>query len=175
MWRRVVGSDGVVGLIVVFCIGCAHEEEVRPVAKQRDESTRRVEPGREMTNSIGMKLVHIPAGEFRMGTTKWEIERWLEQFPGAKRQWFEAEYPPHRVRITKPVGVPQLDRAHVPVRQLGLPCCPSSRREVTASMLRSDTSHRRGAADGGHRRWVVIVATRNRVGDHASLCAITSG
>ena len=46
----------------------------------------------EMTNSIGMKLVLIPPGEFMMGSPKELIE--TEHVP--------AEGPQHRVRITKP-------------------------------------------------------------------------
>jgi len=58
----------------------------------------------EVTNSIGLKLVLIPAGEFLMGTTKKEeeaIERLFKEFPGARTEWLEDECPPHRVRITK--------------------------------------------------------------------------
>ena len=45
---------------------------------------------REITNSIGMKLVLIPPGEFMMGSPEDEEGRW------------EDEGPQHRVRITKP-------------------------------------------------------------------------
>jgi formylglycine-generating enzyme required for sulfatase activity len=58
----------------------------------------------ELTNSIGMKLVLIPPGEFQMGSPKELIEEelkahagndwWMEHLPG--------EGPRHRVRITKP-------------------------------------------------------------------------
>lgn len=47
-------------------------------------------PPRQLTNSLGMKLVRIPAGEFLMGSAKDD--------PGAR----DDEQPQHRVRITRP-------------------------------------------------------------------------
>ncbi|MGO8751641.1 MAG: protein kinase domain-containing protein [Thermoguttaceae bacterium] len=58
----------------------------------------------EQTNSIGMKLVLIPPGEFQMGSPKDLIEEELKT-PGID-YWYKdklpAEGPQHRVRITKP-------------------------------------------------------------------------
>jgi formylglycine-generating enzyme required for sulfatase activity len=58
----------------------------------------------EITNSIGMKLVLIPPGEFMMGSPKELIEEELKT-PGIK-DWYKeqlpSEGPQHRVRITKP-------------------------------------------------------------------------
>ncbi|MGA2035202.1 MAG: SUMF1/EgtB/PvdO family nonheme iron enzyme, partial [Thermoguttaceae bacterium] len=61
----------------------------------------------EITNSIGMKLVLIPPGEFDMGATPEEIARALEE--GKKNQEGPAyldrlpgEGPRHRVRISRP-------------------------------------------------------------------------
>ena len=62
---------------------------------------------KQITNSIGMKLVLIPAGEFMMGSresaedtaaffNKTYGEDWL------KADFFKDEHPQHRVRITKP-------------------------------------------------------------------------
>ena len=48
------------------------------------------QPAGTMTNSIGMKLARIPAGEFPMGSA--------DADPGAR----EDEKPRHRVRITRP-------------------------------------------------------------------------
>jgi formylglycine-generating enzyme required for sulfatase activity len=49
-----------------------------------------VEPPRQITNSIGMKLVLIPSGEFLMGS------------PDSDKDAFPQEKPQHRVRITRP-------------------------------------------------------------------------
>jgi formylglycine-generating enzyme required for sulfatase activity len=61
----------------------------------------------EMENSIGMKFVLIPPGEFDMGSTEAEVAKLLEEAKATK-QWswhiddLHAEAPKHRVRITKP-------------------------------------------------------------------------
>jgi hypothetical protein len=61
----------------------------------------------EMSNSIGMRFVLIPPGEFDMGSTSEEIAWALKE--GAKNSsdwWYPGrvrnEGPQHRVRITKP-------------------------------------------------------------------------
>jgi formylglycine-generating enzyme len=53
------------------------------------------------TNSIGMKLVLVPAGEFTMGAEE-DPSDTLSAFPYARREWLDGETPAHRVRITKP-------------------------------------------------------------------------
>ena len=55
----------------------------------------------EIANSIGMKLVEIPAGEFQMGAEE-DRDVTLKAFPGAEAKALEGELPRHRVRITKP-------------------------------------------------------------------------
>jgi formylglycine-generating enzyme required for sulfatase activity len=57
----------------------------------------------ETTNSIGMKFVLIPAGEFMMGSPAWDQDQDL----------FGSERPQHRVRITKPfyLGVHEVTQA----------------------------------------------------------------
>lgn len=56
----------------------------------------------EITNSIGMKLVLIPAGEFMMGGTE-PAEDLVKAFAAYKRKadFFRDEYPRHRARITR--------------------------------------------------------------------------
>ena len=61
----------------------------------------------EMTNSIGMKFVLIPPGEFDMGSTEAEVAKLLEEAKATNlTSWYidrlPAEAPKHRVRITKP-------------------------------------------------------------------------
>ena len=53
-----------------------------------------------ITNSINMKLVEIPAGEFLMGAEETATPI-LKKFPYCDRSWLECELPQHRVRITK--------------------------------------------------------------------------
>ena len=58
------------------------------------------EPGKTITNSIGMRLTLIPAGEFLMGSRDDDKEA------------FAQEKPQHRVRITQPfyLGVTEVTR-----------------------------------------------------------------
>jgi formylglycine-generating enzyme required for sulfatase activity/predicted Ser/Thr protein kinase len=56
----------------------------------------------ELTNSIGMKLVLIPPGEFMMGSPKELIEEELKTASGFYRDVLPGEGPRHRVRITRP-------------------------------------------------------------------------
>ncbi|MFO7902373.1 MAG: SUMF1/EgtB/PvdO family nonheme iron enzyme [Planctomycetota bacterium] len=55
----------------------------------------------EFTNSIGMKLRLIPAGEFMMGSAE-SAEELAEFFPHTDAASFEDERPQHRVRIADP-------------------------------------------------------------------------
>ncbi len=59
-------------------------------------------PG-EISNSIGVRLVRIPAGEFMMGSGE-SAEQIVKTFSAHNRrpQEFKDEYPRHRVRITRP-------------------------------------------------------------------------
>jgi formylglycine-generating enzyme len=74
-----------------------------------------VAKSRETTNSIGMVLVSIPAGEYFMGG-EGSAEELVRSFPAYRRvaEFFKDEYPRHRVRITKPF---QLGKYEVTVGQ----------------------------------------------------------
>jgi formylglycine-generating enzyme required for sulfatase activity len=64
---------------------------------------------KEITNSIGMKLVRIPSGTFTMGSTKEEQDEAIADFTkilGKKASdvqaaWVRSEAPRHEVEITK--------------------------------------------------------------------------
>jgi formylglycine-generating enzyme required for sulfatase activity len=73
--------------------------------------------GKILTNSIGMKLVLIPAGEFMMGnshTAEEEAEMFKQYGLEPNPDSFRDEYPRHRVRITKPF---YMGACHVTVGQ----------------------------------------------------------
>jgi formylglycine-generating enzyme required for sulfatase activity len=57
----------------------------------------------EITNSVGMKLELIPAGEFRMGSGE-SADDLVKAFPqyGITAEFLADEFPQHRVRISKP-------------------------------------------------------------------------
>jgi formylglycine-generating enzyme required for sulfatase activity len=68
----------------------------------------------EMANSLGMRFVLIPPGEFDMGSTEAEVAKLVEESKAMKLEsaHFErllAETPKHRVRITKPVYLGQCE------------------------------------------------------------------
>ena len=52
------------------------------------------------TNSIGMKLVKVPAGEFMMGDTL-TPEQVDQKWPRGTIEWYKSAHPRHRVRLTK--------------------------------------------------------------------------
>jgi len=61
----------------------------------------------ELENSIGMKFVLIPPGEFDMGSTDEEVASLLQEAKATKQPGYyigrlPSEAPEHRVRITKP-------------------------------------------------------------------------
>ena len=59
----------------------------------------------EYTNTIGMKFILIPPGEFTMGSTPAEIEEALK-FVGEHKHWQEcikSEVPQHKVILTQPI------------------------------------------------------------------------
>ncbi len=64
---------------------------------------RAEEPLREFTNSIGMKLTLIPAGQFAMGSGKThdELLKLVTVYAGVDRL-MQYEFPQHTVRITRP-------------------------------------------------------------------------
>jgi len=94
-------------LTLPFLLSCSGE----PGAFTQDEATARQEECSqslgmpvEITNSIGMKLRLIPAGEFLMGCSKEEIDQPLPWEEGSSQ---------HSVRITKPfyLGVYEVTEA----------------------------------------------------------------
>ncbi|MFN0018269.1 MAG: SUMF1/EgtB/PvdO family nonheme iron enzyme [Pirellulaceae bacterium] len=69
----------------------------------------------EYTNSIGMKFMLIPPGEFTMGSTAAEIEAALQEV-GEDKEWQErvkSEGPQHKVILTQPIflGVHEVTQA----------------------------------------------------------------
>jgi formylglycine-generating enzyme required for sulfatase activity len=72
----------------------------QPVTTRGDRDSS--PPPKSVTNSIGMTLKLIPAGEFDMGSSPEELDLLLRQFPTAPGEALAGEQPRHRVRITRP-------------------------------------------------------------------------
>ena len=71
----------------------------------------------EWENSIGMKFVLIPPGEFTMGATKDEINAALYVLRTSEKEWIERAQgsgPEHRVALTQPIylAVHEVTQAH---------------------------------------------------------------
>ncbi len=99
-------SFGVASLVVLSLIGCRRDDVRRATravepAKPADAQHPADQPARTITNSIGMKLTRIPAGEFLMGPADTD--------PGSR----DDEKPQHRVRVSKPfyMGVYEVTQA----------------------------------------------------------------
>ncbi len=69
-----------------------------PAAK----TTPKTAPVPWFVESFGMTMVRIEPGEFRMGSSKEQIDKLMKQFPNLTREWFDAEQPQHPVKITRP-------------------------------------------------------------------------
>src|SRR5947207_2701066 len=74
-----------------------------PTAAAASKSSVPATESKEITNSIGMKLKLIPAGEFLMGGGE-KAEDLVKAFPqyGITVDFLADEFPQHRVRITRP-------------------------------------------------------------------------
>ena len=69
----------------------------------KPKASPRPPPPREITNAIGMKLVLIPAGKFRMGSPDTERQDVLKLLNETQMpDWLKAEGPQHEVQITRP-------------------------------------------------------------------------
>ena len=55
----------------------------------------------DLGNGVKLKLVLIPPGKFRMGSTQDEIDSVLADFSYAKKEWFDGEKPSREVTISK--------------------------------------------------------------------------
>ena len=87
--------------------------------KHQEEWAKHLGVPVEYTNTLGMKLILIPPGEFTMGSTPAEIEEALKVVAGDedwKKQWREGiktEAPPHKVILTRPIylGIHEVTQA----------------------------------------------------------------
>jgi len=101
----------------------------------------------EMENSIGMKFVLIPPGEFMMGSTEEEVEQLLKEAKERQdAQWYidrlPSEAPRHRVRITRPfyLGLYEVTQAEYQRVMGSNPSAFSAESKEAAKVTGLDTS-----------------------------------
>jgi formylglycine-generating enzyme required for sulfatase activity len=85
-------GEQIARLAIIVAIGAVLNSSIR-------HETWATEP-KNIVNSIGMKLIEIPAGEFMMGAEEDRAET-LNIFPYYDPVCLDSELPRHRVRITK--------------------------------------------------------------------------
>src|SRR5262245_24012889 len=82
-WYRSLGLGGllaVLALLPALSQDTAKGTKYALLAGVRSHAPARMgKPGKEITNSIGMKFVRIPAGKFTMGSPRKEREEVLKQ------------------------------------------------------------------------------------------------
>jgi formylglycine-generating enzyme required for sulfatase activity len=88
-WTRLAGMV-VPAIVVLVAAGCSDRRE--PLL---EDPSARPRAGEVMTNSVGMTLVYVPAGEFLMGNRS-SVETMARQY-GAQPEYFANEFPRHRV------------------------------------------------------------------------------
>ncbi len=86
LWHKKLLAIG----IVAAALGLADEQVLGEVGAVPET----------IENSIGMRLVRIPAGDFEMGSEE-SREAVLRAFPYCDPIWLNSEHPRHSVRITK--------------------------------------------------------------------------
>ncbi|MHC4120743.1 MAG: formylglycine-generating enzyme family protein [Planctomycetota bacterium] len=105
----------VIGLFCLLAIlvtqnGCTKKEPPSAGIETTNETSsesRQPEQGKVITNSIGMKLVYIPAGSFVMGSGDSAAQ--LAREYKTKEEYFRREFPQHEVRISEGLWIGQTE------------------------------------------------------------------
>ena len=115
MNARIVICSAIVVVAFVSCLSAAPPAAIAPFGAEEAKAhqqawSKHLGTPVELTNSIGMKLVLIPPGEFEMGASEDEIERHAERYrrehpkdrSGMELRRIVGEGPRHKVCITQP-------------------------------------------------------------------------
>src|SRR5437867_2693684 len=78
----------------------------------------RIEQPKEFTNSIGMRFVLIPAGEFMMGSSAEDVRTYLKADTNPYTEVVKAEQPQRRVKITQPFFMATLEVTQAQYKQV---------------------------------------------------------
>src|SRR5690349_1951441 len=93
-------------LVVLAALACSGVAWAGEGGEEPGRTRKARAAGGVVTNSIGMKLVKIPPGEFVMGSHD-SLDELAEAFPDYEADRIKAitDDPPHKVRITKPFSM----------------------------------------------------------------------
>jgi sulfatase modifying factor 1 len=97
LFEKIIMQKKVQFWMVMLVIASAAAVLSAPNETPKVTSADRAEP-EVITNSIGMKVVRIPAGEFMMGAEE-DRDATMAAFPYADPALLPREWPRHRVRI----------------------------------------------------------------------------
>src|SRR5262249_48195029 len=92
-------------LVSLVPLAVALSEADKPIGQALKIGDRKSCSSKSLKNKIGMTMVRIRAGDFKMGSTKVEQNAVLksvnEKFKKGVRDWLDAEGPQHDVRISR--------------------------------------------------------------------------
>ncbi len=99
----------------------------------------------EWTNSVGVKFVLIPPGEYTRGTTLESVAEFRAYFPddGHMQLCFDSQSPPHRVVISKPfyLGTCEVTQQQYAAVIQHNPAAFSAHGKMSQTVEKQDTSH----------------------------------
>ena len=104
-----LGTAGLL-LAVPFLLSGCHKPVRNAVQLAQDEAARPIGEPKEFTNSTGMKMVLIPAGEFQMGSKLPAME--LVAKYGGLEEAYATEKPIHTVKVAKPFYMAATEVTH---------------------------------------------------------------
>ena len=95
--------SSVVAIIAALAAGYARSGDVTGPSRLQQLAGKALSRPVETTNSIGMKMVLVPAGELQMGSRESAVElaKAYKDYGAPSAEDFKDEYPLHHVRITK--------------------------------------------------------------------------
>lgn len=138
----------VVLLLGVLYLGFVAEQQPIVHNDVQKQDVERLKAPVELTNSVGMKLVLIPAGEFDMGSTPEEVAGAIQEATQQNDTWgldrIPSEVPRHRIRISRPfyLGMYEVTQGEYAQVMGSNPSSFSAKGKDAGGVVGQDTSRR---------------------------------